>query len=295
MHTNPIIAPVVTKTANQILSPEDKDRLKHEGLSSLNDQEIILYGQALDQFNLPVAGAEVDGVIQVNNGVREGTDRLKLLTDADGRFNISGHNGKNLGITIKRIGYILATTNTSFNYSLLWPQSQRHVPDSKHPVEFRMWKLQGAESLLNIHQRFRIPFGHAPIYFDLMAGELVPSGGDLKAEINRPDGVISERHPQNWSVDLEAVGGGFQAVSEAAARVTFTAPEDGYSERGRFANNNGPELVDQMIYVKSRGGQVYSKILLFSINREPNEMMLIEFSGIANTNGSRNWESDAKR
>ena len=127
-----------------------------EGLATLNDEQIVLYGCVKDQFDSPVADASVLGVIQVNNGVRVGTDRLSLTTDARGEFSISGYKGKNLGITIKKTGYVMATTNTSFVYSLLWPEGQRQVPDPNTPVIFKMWKLQGTEPLVGINQHYKI-------------------------------------------------------------------------------------------------------------------------------------------
>jgi hypothetical protein len=48
-----------------------------------------------------------------------------------------------------------------------------------------------------------------------------------------------------------------------------------------------------MFFVKSRNGQVYSKVFLsIGINQQPDEPMYVEFRGVANANGSRNWEGD---
>jgi hypothetical protein len=46
-------------------------------------------------------------------------------------------------------------------------------------------------------------------------------------------------------------------------------------------------------FAVTRGGQVYSKVgLTLRINDDPNGDMYITFGGVANTNGSRNWEGD---
>src|ERR1700722_15142867 len=109
---NPVSNPPVQPKAQQA----------KEGLAALNDEDVVFFGKVTDQFGSPVGSASVSGVIQVNNGVREGTDRLSLTTDSEGIFIVSGHKGKNLGITVKKTGYVMATTNTSFVYSRLWPE-----------------------------------------------------------------------------------------------------------------------------------------------------------------------------
>jgi hypothetical protein len=57
-------------------------------------------------------------------------------------------------------------------------------------------ELQGAEPPVNISQHFKIPFTNGPISFDLLAGKVVPSGGDVTITVNRPNGQISEQDPQ---------------------------------------------------------------------------------------------------
>jgi hypothetical protein len=55
-------------------------------------------------------------------------------------------------------------------------------------------------------------------------------------------------------------------------------------------------LVDEIFFIQSRNGQVYSKVhLLFGINDTPDGFMNITFNGVANTNGSRNWEATAPK
>ena len=76
--------------------------------------------------------------------------------------------------------------------------------------------------------------------------------------------------------------------------TTFFAPEDGYKPKGNFANNNGPDVVQKALFIKSGHGQVYSKLgFLFHINNTPDATMSVTIRGVANTNGSRNWEATA--
>jgi hypothetical protein len=57
------------------------------------------------------------------------------------------------------------------------------------------------------------------------------------------------------------------------------------------ASNTWAQIIRQMLFVQSRNGQVYSKVLFsFRINSNPDDFIYITFSGVANANGSRNWE-----
>jgi hypothetical protein len=175
-------------------------------------------------------------------------------------------------------------------------ESQPYVPDQNNPTVIKMWKLQGAEPLVSINQHYKLPYSNAPINFDLVAGKIVPSGGDIKITVNRPAGEISERNRQDWGFEIEAVGGGLME-SGADVVVTYAAPESGYAPSDTLTasnNRHGVELIQQSFFVKSRNGQVYSKLALsFDINSAPDDYMDITFNGVANTNGSRNWEATA--
>src|SRR5262249_5183775 len=93
---------------------------------------------------------------------------------------------------------------------------------------------------------------------------------------------------------LEVTDGGFIETSAAESGVTYSAPETGYQHDGTFRNNNGPDLVEERFFVKSRQGRVYAKLyFLFGINDTPDGFIDITFNGVANTNGSRNWEAAA--
>jgi len=264
-------------------------------LAALNDEQVVLYGRVIDQSDSPVGGATVVGSIQVNNGTRVGADAISLSTDANGLFTISGYTGKALGIKITKPGYVMATTNTRFVYSLLWPEAERHVPDPNNPVVFKMWKLQGAEPIVGIDQRYKLQVTDAPIIFDLLTGKIVPSGGDIQITVRRPQGGISERSQQDWGVLVTAVDGGIIETTVAESRVTYSAPETGYKPSYErllsTTNHTWSGGIHAMLFVESRGGKVYSKVFLsFNINETPDEPASVAFRGVANPSGSRNWE-----
>jgi hypothetical protein len=193
----------------------------------------------------------------------------------------------------------MAATNTSYIYSYLWPASRRYTPAPNNPTVIKMWKLQGAEPLVNLDKIYKLHYTNAPIYFDLVAGEVAQAGGDLKITVNRPAGELSEHNLQDWSFEIEAVGGGVIETSGKEESVTFVAPEGSYELNHTFTFSTKPTYkwfggFTHGFFVKSRNGQVYSKIgLSFNINSKPDDLMYIRFSGVANTNSSRNWEATA--
>jgi hypothetical protein len=83
--------------------------------------------------------------------------------------------------------------------------------------------------------------------------------------------------------------------------LTLLAPEAGYQSNEDFIfSTNAPYKwfggFNQGLFVMSRNGQMYSKLgLAFRINDDPSDFIYITFSGVANTNGSRNWEASVPK
>ena len=170
----------------------------------------------------------------------------------------------------------------------------RFSPDAQNATVIKMWKLQGAQPLLRIDQNHKIPFTDAALHFDLLEGKIVSDGGDLKIKVNRPSGIISEQHPQDWSIEVGVIDGGLIQKSDKEWGATYFAPEEGYQQGRTFTKNTGVGAFDNTFFVRSRNGRVYSKLWLsFRINNKPDNLMSITLSGYANTNSSRNWEATA--
>ena len=296
VQTNTPAPSVAATSANIPTSPaRDKKEQMREGLATFNDVPIVFYGKLEDQFGSPVVGAEIAGAIRIYNGSQSTVQKVVTVSDANGLFRLKGEHGESLGMMPRKDGYALASTSTEFKYSYLY--DQRHDPDSNNPVVIKMWKLQGAEPLVGIDQHYKLPVTGAPVSFDLLAGKIVPTGGDLRITVNRSPGVVSQRNPQDWSVQVEAVDGGLIETSVEDARVAYAAPDNGYQASDTMevsTNNHWSNLAQQMFFMSSRNGQVFSKIFLsFGINANPDDPMSVTVRGVANANGSRNWEGDA--
>ncbi|HEX3800373.1 MAG TPA: Ig-like domain-containing protein [Verrucomicrobiae bacterium] len=267
-------------------------------LSTYNDVPIVFYGRVEDQFSNAVANATVNFDVRVYNGTESTVKRGQVMTDADGFFTVSGYRGQELGLVPKKMGYVLATTGsgTSFKYSKL--EEHPYVPDAANPTVIKMWKLQGAEPLVTIDQHYKIPFTGAPIFVDLVTGKIVSTGGDLEIIVKRAAGAITQVNHGDWSVEFAPVNGGIMESDYHTSQVAFSAPENGYQNSLLVQmNHDNPDWFDniqKVFFLTSRGGQVYSKVSVdFGINSDPGSMMWLQFKGVANANGSRNWEATA--
>jgi hypothetical protein len=294
IHTNVvrINQPIVTTNVPSQPPKNDAERVQ-EVLSAYNNVPIDFYGKLEDQFSNAISGAEIRGNVQVISGTRQATDWLTTTSDINGQFQFHG-TGQNIGLMPFKPGYALATTTTLFKYSLM--EDHPYVSDENNPTVIPMWKLQGAEPLLNINQQYKLQYTPTPIYFDLLAGQTVPEGGDIKMTVDRPTGVVSGNNPQDWSLKIEVVNGGL-LDSGGQEAVTYEAPASGYQSGETFlmsiSSNTWYQAIHPGFFFTSRSGQVYGKLgVSFHINAEPTGVMTVGFGGVANTNGSRNLEGD---
>lgn len=292
VHPNAPSAQAATNTA--ILSQNKGEQMK-QGLAMLNDVPIAFYGRLEDQFGSAVFGAQITANVRIYNGVQSTVEHLTTVSDGNGMFQITGSKGEDIGIMPKKEGYVLATTSTYFKYSYMY--ADRFTSDPNNPTVIKMWKLQGAEPLVGINQNYKLHYTAAPINFDLLAGKIVPTGGDIKITVSRPTGEVSEHNPQDWGFEIAAVGGGLIETSGKESAITFVAPEDGYQSSDTVtasSNRHGIGVIQQVFFAESRNGQIYSKFnLTLGINGTPDGFMYVTFNGVANTNSSRNWEATA--
>jgi hypothetical protein len=279
-------------------APPSKEQQMFEILATQNDVPIIFYGKLEDQFGNPVAGAEITGNKIVRNGLTEGVGRSITTSDSKGLFKLDVGNGESLGVGPHKDGYVVASPVTEYKYSHLY--QGYHIPDPDNPTVIRMWKLQGAEELVRIDNEYKMSYTGAPISFDFVAGKICEKEGDLEVIVTRSAGSLSKRNPEDWSIELKTDNGGVIEVDDGVASMTFQAPAEGYRPNYILEMDlQSPAWFDNIhksFFLKSRGGQVYSKFHLdFRINNEPSGMMWFRFTGIANTHNSRNWEEESKK
>jgi hypothetical protein len=262
-----------------------------------SDVPIVLYGKLEDQASQPVAEADILGTRVFHRGAKR-TARFSTKTDAEGRFQFEAGMGESLQVVPRKEGYALASTNTGF-YGSSEPTGERRHPDPNAPVIIKMWKLQGAEPLAAFDSRFSLSLTQAPIYFDFVTQMLAPTNGDIKISLTQSPGVSSVAGQPDWRVEIETEeGGGLMPVTTNQWSTTYWAPTGGYERKqvllaSASAPNQWSEDMNALFFVQSRHGGVYTKLSFkAAIRPYPDAPVELVLSGVANTNGSCNWEDD---
>ena len=288
----------------QVVPPEQKVQKSknegmREGLSLLNHQPIEFYGRAVDQYGEPVVGAEVRGHVQINDGYRETLEKHQTTTDSNGMFEFHGFSGRDLGIAVSKSGYLREsehTANSYFKYSLMF-REKVHKPDSANPVVFKMWKLAGAEPMVEVEGFYGVSVDGKTYTFDLLHKKKIESAdgkGDLRIKVNRPV-QIEPKSKYDWSFVIEAVDGGIRETDET---FKYLAPEGGYQsflEVPINAEDPGwSERVKKSIYFRSRGGKIYGRLDIEVFSNYQNDGVF-RVKGYINPSGSRNLEYDPRK
>lgn len=255
--------------------------------------KVHFYYKLVDQFEQPVSGV----IVHRHNNFTTSADDAESESDAQGLFQETCKPGESFTLNLHKEGYTIASFGLTGAYSEELRNKQKAAQGSHNLIVVKMWKLQGAGPLVGINRRYKVHYVSTPMNFDLLTGDIVPVGGDVRLTVSRLPGVISVRNRLDWSVQIEAVDGGVMD-SGGQEQVTYEAPESGYLQSLTFNfSTNEPHGwsggFNQGFYITSRNGQVYSKLgLSFVINEKPDDFMSVAFGGVASTNGSRNWEGD---
>lgn len=258
---------------------------------------IDVSGVVIDQFDQPLPNVSVEFVIDQSGGNAASSKRAATTTDGNGIFKIAGFEGTAVAMFPKADGYLLLQTNNRVIYSGFYKNDPSHFSNDGTNRVIRMWKLQGGEDLVRVSKTFRFSATDAPIYFDLVKGELTRTGGDIKISIERPAGNVSIQEQAQWAVTFSSVDGGIQQTDDLAFQWTYQAPTNGYQKdiRTEQLPRNAMWSTHAGIgaFVVSRHGKIYSKVGIgFDLNEEPEKPCWVRIHSLANPNASRNWEED---
>jgi hypothetical protein len=279
---------------------------------ALNHNPIEFYGRALDQFGLPVAGAEVTGSVLYNTGTASGRKVASTTTDANGYFQFGGMEGQSLGIDFKKFGYDFNPRNTLFWYSYFEADHKRHQSDSRNPVIFTLWKKQAAEPLVHYDTDHDVPANGTPVRINLATGQIGGRDADLVVTVSRTP--LQMRYGEQgfaWAATVEVVGGG---LIRAGQRDYYNlAPESGYVPRFEFTQEaqNVRAAQDEKVkwtwarsvsddfFISSRNGKNFARVSLRIManadRKEGDNIAAVRTTVWLNPNGSRNLEFDPQK
>ena len=282
-------------TTNALTKLKSKGEKMREGLSLLNHQPIEFYGKAVDQNGEPLTDATVTGHVQINDGHRTTSENHATTTDENGLFQFNGFSGRSMGIRIDKSGYEQDLRGgNSFDYSLMFREKVHH-PDPSNPVIFKMWKLAGAEGMVERMIDSRILCDGTPITFNLLAGKQVSEDGDVRVSLVRtPFQIQRGKDKFNYTLKVEMLNGG---LNEHQDVFPYLAPEDDYVGSTTYqvlaSDPNWSSSLVRPVYLQLRGGKMYArgKIDLMADSERPEGTSFRIYTYI-NPSGSRNLEYD---
>ena len=250
---------------------------------------IEFYGRVLDQHQQPVIGARV----KVQWSTIGATPERDLLTDSDGKFHITGINGKGISaMVICPPGYTSGQSGyQSFEYSAFW-ETRFHVPDQAKPVLFRLWRFADTEPMYFWDRLKKMTVDGQKVWFDTKTGKFGPTG-DVAFSTKR--GATYAPHQFDWSMTVETAPGGGLALS--VDDLMFEAPEGGYqpSWTHELSGKEPSYTVDKGIrfYLKTSDGKYAAvKADITHMGVPEAEVNVLAY---VNPSGSRNLQYDAKK
>jgi hypothetical protein len=252
---------------------------------------IAFYGKVVDQDNNPVEGVKI--VFQWTDISASGTSERTVYSNDEGSFELTGVQGKRLGLTqIYKDGYHLVTTDMrhSFEYAAFFEENY-HQPDAKRPVLFRLRKKGNIDQELTARRALMgIKTTGEPHYIDLQTTRKTAAGkGDIAISIRRTAPADVKQY--DWSASIEGVNGA--ALLESTDEFMFEAPEAGYkpSYSYKFAESD-PAWKNQMsrkYFVQARDGKLYGRLEISFIPKY-RDTGAADIKFFVNPTGSRNLE-----
>lgn len=298
--TSPTTQPVAQK-----LSAEEQRYATITAWEQAREREIEFWGKVIDQHDEAVAGVAVTATITTYQIPPPGfkpqpTTIYSASTDTNGVFYIKGRPGRGFTIeTMKKEGYVLPPALQSrtdnlflYNYDQLDPKGFK--ADRGFPVEFRMWKLEKPEKLVEQRVRTAIPYDGKPITYDLLTGHETQSGGDFRVTLMRnPQQIRWGQRNYEWTITFEAIDGG---LIETSDRFTYLAPETGYNSKITIhMAADAQQWRDEetvSFFLKSIDGKHFGRVEVTYMVGSDQKETGFKYHSFVNANGSRNLEYD---
>lgn len=206
---------------------------REKKLHEIANTPIEFFGKVVDERGNPVEGASTFYIVGTLSF--DGSPTLEgPRTDGSGLFSITGKRGPNLSVRVEHDGYhMTGTAKQRFEYARkdYTPGNEPPPPprESSAPAVFVLKRKGVAEPLMH-HQRIKtkLPMNDSPVTIDARSGRAGVGGNETISISMKSDGdklPLNEFHPFDWSVTIEAPGGG---ILERTDAIDFEAPEDGY-------------------------------------------------------------------
>ena len=228
-------------------------------------------------------------------------------TDAEGNFEFKDLKGQDLGMVIVKPGYEYRRRSSSFSYSYFEADHKRHIPNSKDPVVFVLWKNESDGSLVYYEKNHRFPASGTPLRINLENGNVAETIGDMIITITRtPLRQLFGELGFAWSATVDVPGGGLVPAGE---RDYYNlAPEVGYEPRfvhvqeAQSVSERGLGTIkwtwsrsfEDTFFISCRNGKMFGRIELRLMpnvdHKEGDNVCSVNLKVWLNPTGSRNLE-----
>lgn len=252
---NEAAKPKAKDAASELKEIFEKAKLDHLEKSV---RPISFYGIVIDQKGTPVESA-----VASFSAYQLPTDHA--LSDATGRFSLTGASGKYLFVRVSKEGFLNSRSNlVSFDYA---PDPPSYLPfaDSANPVVFRLYRrglgvdLVTSQYGVNKHLGVSAPADGQPVRVDFFTRKLGESG-QLEVIKTTPtrDG---NRGAKEWRLRLSLPDGGFVAHND---EFPFEAPTMDYQPTLEFhfipGDPNWTDTVKGDFYIAFGNPRRYGRI-----------------------------------
>ena len=300
-----------TNTDDRVESPAAYDKrvkdtlaeVLKEGLAS--NVAITFYGKVIDQDQVGIPGVRVtleaisfapvlDPVSKIFVGDDQKKTPLELITDAGGRFSVTGIKGQFLNVkNLQRDGYLSLSQPGNFAFSSV-DDVYIHHPDLQKPVIFRLWKKGPTEPLISRARSYPVIADGRTYSIDLLKNKIsdaASSSGDLRVAMKRPP-QTNPSVPYEWTFTIDAVDGG---IIETTDDYLYRAPDSGYQPGYEYVTQIDEPMkwhnnLKKKFYLKSRGGKIYASLEVEAVNFYTDQKASVSLEFLVNPAGSRNLE-----
>lgn len=257
--------------------------------------EIEFYGKVVDEKNLPIAGA----MIKLSRGDLSpaGTTQVKVQSDVNGLFSLTGVVGRGLNVSVEKMGYYTSGLNRySYEYAE-FSDKNFHQPDPDNPVIFHLREKGQVETLVYRQTLYGLKIDGTPQYIDLALGRKITGGvpsGDISLSLvrspsNNPSGY-------DWTLSLDGIGAA--GFIESSEEFMFMAPETGYEKSIIIRQKAGASDYERQsrrnYYVRLADGRTYARVST-DVRPKYNDEGAIDITLYLNPSGSRNLEVDPQK
>ena len=262
------------------------------------NQPVEFYGIVLDQDGVPLPDVKIRMNLTrteepLPGAARDVLDYIDLTTDGDGGFSVSNRKGSLLAVeSMVKIGYEASYLGNRAYWYAPPVKNMLFKSDRKSPEIFHMWKLAGAEHLLHKCISARIPYDGRVANFDIITGQEVTTGGDIRVTLIRtPTQIKRGQDRYDWIATIEAVDGGVMTSSD---EFMYRAPQEGYESKITISASaqdlkwSSEKAIS--FYLKSRGLYARVKAEFMTDSERPTTGFNVDT--YLNPTGSRNLEYD---